>query len=349
VWLLNYLEPAVQAAWDHLYDDGPAPGPDRRGHGGQPLQEPPALLGYDLLNEPFGRIRRRDLAEAVERVQKVQLTAMFQRLSDAIHAVDPEHWVLFEPPNVASLGLPVALGEVHGTKLAYFPHFYDPSIESATYTPGSEVNGFDPAFFDKYEAAIHDYPATYGYPTLFGEWGIAHPENPGMAEFVARSLALMDRQGSGWTMFNWCKGSGYCPLDAQGQDRPAIGQIVAPWAKAIAGHPTTFGFDPATRKLTVSFTDGTATGPSQLQIPSGFYADGYRVSTSDASGTWSSSYDAATGTLDVTTPTTGATHTICLAPAGDTSPCGAVATPVVAPVATPLAAVPVAATPAFTG
>lgn len=324
VWLQNYLEPAVQAAWDHLYED-----PDLQQAQSDAwvtvakrFQNKPAVLGYDLLNEPFGKLRTgEDLVAAATRVQAVQLTAMYQRLSDAMHAADPTHWIFFEAPNVASLGIPVALGKINGTKLAYYPHMYDSSIESATYAPGGEVTGFDATFFDKYEKAIRDYPMQYGYPTYFGEWGIAHPDKPGMDEFVARSLALMDRIGSGWTVFNWCKGEGYCPLDKDGKDRVAIGQIVQPWARAIAGSPTSFTWDPKARTLTVVFKDSAATGTTDLFVPTTTYPEGFAVAASDAKDAWSSQTDTATNIVHVTTPKTGGTHTVCLAPKGSSATC----------------------------
>lgn len=327
VWLLNYLQPAVQAAWEHLYEDADLRQAqiDAWTTIAKRYQGEPALLGYDLLNEPFGKFREGEtVAQAATRVQATQLTAMYQRLTDAMHAVDPGHWILFEPPNVASLGVPVALGKINGTKLIYFPHFYNPAIETATYAPGGEINGFDPAFFESYRNAIRDYPIEHGYPMMWGEWGIASPDKPGMDAFVAQSIALMDELGSGWTVFNWCKGDGYCPLDEAGNDRPAIGQIVQPYARATAGVPTTFGFDPETKRFVVVFTDGDAKGTTDIVIPASTYPDGYVVEASDPDGSWSATSDDATATtpavVRVTVPA-GGTHAVCVRPKAAAAGC----------------------------
>ncbi len=213
VWFLNYLQPAVQAAFEHLYED-----PDLRQaqidawlHVVERVQDHPALFGYDLMNEPFGKIRPgEDLFTAAERVEREQLTAMFQRLTDAISAVDPDHWVFFEPPNLASLGIPTSLGEVRGPKVALYPHMYDPNIESATYTPGGVVE-YDPAFFATWAEATVVYTEQHPIPLLVGEWGIAQPDRPGMDAFVRDSLATLEQVGSGWSVFNWCRGSGVLP------------------------------------------------------------------------------------------------------------------------------------------
>ncbi len=366
VWFLNYLQPAVQAAFEHLYED-----PDLRQaqidawlHVVERVQDHPALFGYDLMNEPFGKIRPgEDLFSAAERVEREQLTAMFQRLTDAISAVDPDHWVFFEPPNLASLGIPTSLGEVRGPKVALYPHMYDPNIESATYTPGGVVE-YDPAFFATWAEATVVYTEQHPVPLLVGEWGIAQPDRPGMDAFVRDSLATLEQVGSGWSVFNWCRGSGYCPLDASGADRPAIGQIFQPYARAIAGAPTASRWDPRARTLRVTFTDDAATGPTEIYLHGPSYPDGWVVEASDATGTWSESFDAATRVLSVTTPDTGGAHTICVRPEGSAAGCaGAPATPVdptgpggpadpdgpsgPVPAATP--AVPVPGRPNYTG
>jgi endoglycosylceramidase len=330
VWLLNYLQPAVQAAWEHLYEDADIRDAQAASWAfvAKRFKDKPSLIGYDLLNEPFGKLRPGEtVADAAERMQRTQLTEMYQRLTDAMRAVDPGHWIFFEPPNVASLGVPVALSKVNGDKLIYYPHFYDAAIESATYTPGQEVDGFDPAFFKGWAKAVSEYPATHGYPMMVGEWGIAHPEKPGMDAFVAQSLALMDELASGWTVFNWCQGDGYCPLDKDGKDRPAIGQIVQPWVRSIAGTPVSFGYDPKTRVLKIVLTTSDATGATDIVVPATAFPEGFDVASNIADGGWTSSTDLGTyggaTTVSFIAPTAppGSTQVICVHPKGVSTPC----------------------------
>jgi endoglycosylceramidase len=363
VWLLNYLQPAVQNAFEHLYEDA-----DLRQaqidvwvHVVEAVKDHPAVLGYDLLNEPFGKLRPgEDLATAAARVEREQMTPMFQRLTDAISAVDPHHWVLFEAPNLASIGVPSSLGQVTGPKVAFYPHMYDPAIEAATYTPGGTI-AYNPEFFGVWAGAITPYTAAHPMPMLVGEWGIAHPEAGGMDAFVRDSLATLDRVSSGWSVFNWCMGDGYCPIDANGDDRPNISQIFAPYARAIAGAPTSSVWDPTTAELRVEFADNAATGATEIFVPeSRSYPGGFRVEASDASFT--QTFDAGTGVLSVTTPDTGGAHAICVkptsAPVGcalpvvvpttSTTTAGGTGTPTGSGAGTGTAS-PVVATPRFTG
>lgn len=352
-WLLDYLQPAVQSAFDHLYNDA-----DLRQaqidvwlHVVERVKGNPGILGFDLMNEPFGKIYPGEtLISAAERVERDQLTPMYQRLTDAISAVDPAHWVFIEPPNLASLGIATSLGRVTGPKVALYPHMYDTDLESSTYDPNSDQYTYDPAFFKQWSDAITTYTAKYPMPMLIGEWGIAKPEAHSMDAFVRDSLATFDRVSSGWSMFNFCEGSGYCPLDAAGNDRPNISQIFEPYARAIAGAPTASTYDFSTRELRVRFRDNGATGPTEIFLPaSRAYPDGWVVKTSDATGTWSHTYDPATGVEAVTVSDTGDDHVICVAPVGSTAACTLEDPPPAAAPAPAPAATPVATTPTYTG
>lgn len=284
------------------------------------------------------------------------MTPMYQRLTDAISAIDDDHWVFFEPPNLASLGIKTSLGEVKGPKVAIYPHMYDASIETATYSPDGEIE-LDPEFFDKWADAITTYTDKYPVPMMVGEWGIASPETPGMDEFVERTMETLDRVTSGWSVWAWCRGDGYCPVDANGNDVPGIGQIFQPYARAIAGAPTSTTWDRDAKVLRLRFADNTATGTTDIYIGADrSFPDGWKVETSDADGTWTSTYDDTTGVLSVTTAKTGEPHATCVMPAATVSECLAVdpEEPMPAPPAPPAppvapGAVPVSAHANFTG
>ncbi len=324
-WLLSYLEPAVQAAFEHLYED-----PDLRQEQIDAwmavvnrVKDHPALFGYDLMNEPFGKIREgEDLLTAAARVEREQLTPMYQRLTDNISAVDPDHWVFIEPPNLASLGIATSLGEVRGPKVAIYPHMYDPDIEFATYSPDGNVN-FNREFFAKWKGAITTYTDRYPIPMLVGEWGVAYPERQGMDQFVNMALSTMEEVTSGWSQFRMCRGGGYCPFDEAGNARPGIGVMFQPYPRAIAGRPVSSNWDRATRTLTVTFEDGDADGPTTIYLDEeGTYPDGWTVETSGQAGPVSSAFDADSGVLSVETPRTGGRHTICVKPEGAAPGCG---------------------------
>jgi endoglycosylceramidase len=352
-WLLDYLQPAVQAAFNHLYDDADLRQAqidawmavvDR-------VKDLPGLFGYDLMNEPFGQIRPGEtLFTAAERVESQQLTPMYQRITDAISAVDADHWVFIEPPNLASLGVSTSLGKVTGPKVALYPHMYDSALEQSTYDPNSTSYTYDPKFFSDWANAITVYTDKYPMPMLVGEWGVAKPEANSMDQFVRDSLATLDKVSSGWSMFTFCNGDGYCPIDAQGNDRPNISQIFEPYARAIAGAPTASTYDFTTRRLKVTYRDDAASGTTDIFIPeSRSYPQGWKVLTSDAEANWSQTFDAATGVLSVTVAKTSGDHAICVVPKDSSITTCPVDVAKPAPPAAAAPATPVAAQPTFTG
>lgn len=318
VWLMNYLEPAVQNAYEHLYEDEDLrqAQADAWALVAERFGAHRAVIGYDLLNEPFGKLHDGEqLPEAAARVQSTQLTDMYNRLIDAMRPYDADGWMFVEAPNVASIGLPVSLGSIEDDRVVFFPHMYDPDIETANYTDGNSQ--LDTSFFTMFEPLIRAYADEHELPLMIGEWGIAAPERDGMDVFVHESLALMDRVGSGWTMFTWCRGESYCPIDAEGADRPNIGQIVQPWARAVAGAPVSFGLDPDTRTFTLVFEPADIDAPSQIVVPSSFYPEGFSVSSSAADGDWGHELDTDAMVLDVTMAAGGEPVAVCVAP-GDT-------------------------------
>ncbi|MBS1848970.1 MAG: cellulase family glycosylhydrolase [Actinobacteria bacterium] len=354
-WLLDYLQPGVQRAFNNLYEK-----PNLRQaqidvwvHVVQRVKNEPGVLGYDLMNEPFGEIQPgENLITAAARVEREQITPMYQRLTDAISAVDPAHWIFIEPPNLASLGIATSMGAVHGPKVAFYPHMYDTSLESSTYDPSSPQYTYDPQFFTKWATAITTYVATNPMPMLVGEWGIAKPEANSMGSFVRQTLATLDATTSGWSQFMFCFGSNYCPVDASGHDRPNIGQMFEPYARAIAGAPTASTFDFTTRELKVVYRDNSSRGTTDIFVPeSRSYPSGFQVFVDGASSTNPNGFDASTGVLSVTVPKSGGSHAICVVPVGMTptdctanTPGPAGPTAPAAPVATP-----VAVRPTYTG
>jgi endoglycosylceramidase len=316
MWFMNYLQPAVQNAWEHLYEDDDLrqAQADAWALVAERFGDHPATLGYDLLNEPFGKQRDgEDLATAAERVQRTQLADMQTRLIDAMREHDPDGWMFFAPPNVALLGLPVTLRPPEDERAVFFPHLYDPAVEGANYAgEGAEL---DLSFFERAEPMLADYALTNDLPMLVGEWGISDPELPGMDIFVDESLDLMDRIASGWTVFTWCRGDGYCVVAEDGTDRPNIGQVVRPWPRAIAGTPAGTTYESETDVLTVKVVAADADHATELVVTDGWYPHGFQVRTSLGDEGWTTSSDPDTGIVSVNLPG-GEDVTICLGPEG---------------------------------
>ena len=264
-WFAEYYTPGVQAAFDHLYNDRDL----RRAHAAMwtkvaaTFGRHPAVLGYDLMNEPMGRfLDGEDIPTAAARLESGQITDMWNRLTDAIRLVDRRNWVFVEPTPIVGLGIPTALGHITDEKVVYAPHFYESAMETgADYDPASR-------FVENYEAAITAYPTAEKIPVIVGEWGPPDQSLPNIPLFYRHMTASMDRFASGWAGWQWCNGGGYCVLDAQGRMKPNNNLLVQPYARAVAGNPEHFAHDPATGTYTLTWTTRPDTrGPTEIVLP----------------------------------------------------------------------------------
>src|SRR3990172_1763729 len=130
-WWLNYTEPAVMRAFDSFWTD-------RDGIQGSLVatwaalaarfRDDEAVVGYDLLNEPFPGSLLRDL----DVFDRDRLAPFHRRLAEALAEADPRHLVFFEPnPMRTNLlapdGFPQAVA-APAPGVAFAPHFYDPMV-----------------------------------------------------------------------------------------------------------------------------------------------------------------------------------------------------------------------------
>lgn len=241
-WFAEYFEPAVQRAFTHLYEDADLRRAQARmwqvlagrfdGH--------PAVLGYDLINEPMGELREgEDLPAAARRIEREQLTAMYNRLADAVRSADDDSWIFVEPTPIVGEGVPTGLGRIEDPKVVYAPHFYNAAMEAgADHDPSA-------GWIEAYEAAVTEYPAEHGVPVVVGEWGPLNNALPNMPLFYRDALASLNRYSSGWAGYVWCYGGGYCAVDDEGRFRTNKEQTAAPYAAAVAGRIAADAYDPA--------------------------------------------------------------------------------------------------------
>ncbi|MFI1761068.1 cellulase family glycosylhydrolase [Streptomyces sp. NPDC020800] len=239
-WFAEYFEPAVQRAFSHLYQD-----PDLRRAQARMWRtlagrfaRHPAVLGYDLINEPMGELHPgEDLATAARRIERDQLTPMYNRLARAVRSADDDAWVFVEPTPIVGEGVPTGLGRVHDPRVVYAPHFYNAAMEAGgDYDPGA-------GWIEAYERAVTDYPAQYRVPVVIGEWGPLDSTLPNMRRFYRDAMASLGRYASGWAGYVWCYGGGYCAVDDTGAFRTNKELTAEPYAQSVAGTVRSASYD----------------------------------------------------------------------------------------------------------
>jgi endoglycosylceramidase len=334
-WFLNYFQPAVQRCFDHFWaaDAGEHPDLQRQfvaawAAVATRFRDHPGVVGYDLFNEPHPGSDL-DLGELLgtpnpegphPAFDRDKLWAMYQRALDAIRAVDPDRWVFVEP----RYGAPGnGLASYHPTlsdprpgpaRVAYAPHLYSLDYE--------QYQRYDPAT----DTAVADWEreraaeiARQPMPLVLGEWGFDWTF-PGAAGYGQAVLDMADRLRAGWAY--WSYGPGTWGLwNADGTERPAADVIVRPYARAVAGRPVSWSFDPATRIFRLEFDDvAGVTGPTEIHVPARHYAGGWSLVAADGAGESGRSFDADRRVLSVWTPRTGGRHVLLLSPAAPGAP-----------------------------
>ncbi|MEU7132347.1 cellulase family glycosylhydrolase [Streptomyces sp. NPDC046261] len=270
-WFAEYFEPAVQAAFEHLYEDEDLRRAQTRMWqvlAGR-LAHHPAVFGYDLINEPMGRMRPgEDMFQAARRIEATQITPMYNRVADAIRAVDRRHWLFIEPTPAAGEGKRTGLGRVDDPKVVYAPHFYNAAMEAG--------RDYDPAsgWLERYEAEIVHYPREQRVPVVVGEWGPRDSSLPNMGRFYEEAIASIGRYASGWAGWAWCYGGGYCALERDGtRFQPNKERTVRPYAAAVAGVVRSESYEEG--RYRVSYVAGSR-GVTEVWVPA--LPGGWRVS-----------------------------------------------------------------------
>ncbi|MGV9269787.1 cellulase family glycosylhydrolase [Kitasatospora sp. NPDC003701] len=286
-WFAGYFQPAVQAAFRHLYDD-----PDLRAWQAdfytrlaRELRGHRSLLGYDLFNEPFGPVDGDPtdpavLAAASAALEQGRLADMYRRLIRAVRHVDSRAWLFVEPTVLVGQGVPTRLPgfadpRPGAPRLGYAPHFYDTAVESGA--------DWDPSggFVENYTAAITAYPAAHHLPVLVGEWGPPNARTPGNTQLVRRQVAAMDGFAAGWAMWYWCRGNGgYCALDPAGRPAPGDEPAFGPYPVAVAGTAVRTGAT-AVGHLVGWTADGSGR-TTELVLPAAAFPAGVRISVTPA-------------------------------------------------------------------
>jgi endoglycosylceramidase len=317
-WFLDYFDDAVMNAFDNFWDHATHPELQDHyaaawAHVAERFRDHPAVLGYDLMNEPWaGTAVTMDLVAW----DSGPYQAFLERCIAAIRAVDADGWIFFEPraagPND---GQPSYLGVLEDPRegeprLAYFPHYYSlaPDI-LGIYDPENDDS------IERWTASRKTEVDAQGAPLLIGEWGTGrHVTNWRL--YLEEVLRMADHVTSGWAYWEYGLG-GWGPVDAQRNETETADVLVRAYPQRVAGTPRFVDYDPETRVLRVEFdAEPGATGATEIYVPEARrYPEGFALTTSDPDGTWSTSWDANREVLSYTADPASAQHALEIRPA----------------------------------
>ena len=329
-WFMGYFEPGVKACFDNFWDAG-GPHADLQERYvamwvavAERFRDHPAVIAYDIINEPHPGSDF-DVAEAVglpsdgalsTAFDREKLQPFYQRVIDAVRAVDEDTWIAFEPRygapgnGAAVFFIPLDDPRPGLPRLLYAPHLYSVALEGGqSYDPANDSTVAD---WERHRAAEVE---RLGTALVCGEWGLA-PSWENARLFMREALDAQDRLMAGWAYWDWGP-SGWSWLNADLTERETTDDIVRVYPQRIAGVPVSFGYDPDARTFRLEFVDHPAVqGPTEIYIPARrFYPDGWDLQLNDTAGSWSTTWDAEREILSLTVPPTGRSHVVELSPA----------------------------------
>jgi endoglycosylceramidase len=155
------LSPQVQAAFHTFFDETDASGLQAKfaamlGHVATRWAESPAVIGFELFNEPD--------------TGTVELAAFHARAASAVRAAAPEKLVMFEPPALRNFTdfIPTPSEPFADPGAVYSPHIY-------TYVFQPDQRAFQMATMEELEASVRgarEEATAWKTPLWIGEYGV---------------------------------------------------------------------------------------------------------------------------------------------------------------------------------
>lgn len=283
------IKPFGAQQWDHLWKNTGG-SQDALIEGWRKIwiryKDDSSVFGYDLLNEP-----QLGLAPDEQACVRESLLPTLRRLVDAMHAISPDKWSLYQPlfrdkGNGVGPFTPM-LESIDRERVIYAPHMYTTNLKLMRET------------LDRYgrEAALSEAPL------LLGEWGpsvaLTVDSNLKKQQFYTHvyqaTAGALDNRGIGGIKAWFC--GSRSPLEnkksktkytwAIFSDPSATGQterkyLVDPLARprplVVAGRLDDYGFHFAERTLSMTLKPDAALGATEVFVSADrFYPTGFQV------------------------------------------------------------------------
>ncbi|MEU1722366.1 cellulase family glycosylhydrolase [Nonomuraea sp. NPDC005692] len=298
-WEMYYLEPGVIRAFDHFWNTT-GEHPELMDHYAKAwaavaarFKDVPGILGYDLMNEPWGGSVQGAAFETGP------LATLYRKSIDRIRAVDQDSWIFLEPQAVGvNWGLPSSLPRFDDPRggpprIAFAPHVYPLPLDL-----GDDYTASSKEWTDRtlgwWRENIARTAERMGAPVLLGEFGL-DMTRPGASDLVRKVQGLSDEVGTG--MAYWSRDADpWGPYDVKGKATALPGAYVRAYPRAIGGVPVSVTY--GENRLQVVF-DANETGPTEIYLPERGFPNGARVDGGTAA------WNAAKRILTVTTKTSG--------------------------------------------
>jgi endoglycosylceramidase len=222
------------------------------------LAREPGVLGYDMMNEPWGD-------EATE------IDALYAAAASALRSAHGDCILFVSPHALTSSGTSTKLPRPRFDNFAFSPHFYDPGVVVLkTYLGGGLYQGW---------SVMQETASAWGVPLFVGEFGAA-PSVGNIESYIQADYERLDDNfisGAQWsytpgwtasTLDGW-NAEDFSIVDDRGTARRNFAP--RPYARRIAGAPTSFRVTPPTATSALvaelAWSHDPARGVTEVAIP----------------------------------------------------------------------------------
>jgi endoglycosylceramidase len=254
-WNLNYVEPAVVAAYTNLWQSAPlkAKYVAMLEHLMRRVEGLPNVAGIDVMNEPFPAWDFR--------FEREVLSPLYQDMLDMRARNGFKTPLFFEPEMFTSAGLSTGLKFAPPPDCGYAPHYYDPLChEGVPYTCVAKF-WMKVTVWQRLQDARR-----LGMPILFGEFGVDSSKE-GHLDLLGDFLDLADAHRMSWAYYSYDKASHetFSITDDDGNEKPQLTRLVCVYAQRIAGERPEFQFGKTSFGLAYDSIDTPA--PTIVFVP----------------------------------------------------------------------------------
>jgi endoglycosylceramidase len=264
-WFLNNLDENVVACVDSFWqsDDLRARFVAAWTHVAERLRDSPAIIGFDVLNEPgWGSYSIFDFENDL-------LYPLYRRVVAAVRTEAPG-WIAFlEPSASRNAGIATGLPRPDVRDVVYAPHSYDSAAEgSGTFDPARRAAILETG------VKLADEARALSAALVIGEYG-GIPSGGGFADYMAAENEAQGAAAAGSFYWEAGRNGGYGLLDTNGSAKPAaLSAIAIPHPEQVGGDPVRFEFDGA--RFTFQFI-ARGSVSTEIRIPPSVWPGGYHV------------------------------------------------------------------------
>ena len=294
----NYYVNAAQAhAWDAFWGNAAAPNgiglSDNYAlawqHVASYFNGDSAVIGYDVMNEPFPGSNYPVALLGGSFFATQQLTPMYNQVAAAIRSVDGTTPLYLEPPNPAVTEVPTLLG----IPVALLGHVTDPNFVLAFHNYCGPIGGaLCTKIANTLAVQARNYSKRHNVPAMMNEWGATSDASTLTKEMTSGDRYLMSWAEWAYTGFGDLTGSPDVEGLVYNPGLPPVGDnvntgnlliLASPYPQIVSGTPNAWSFKNGT--FDFSYSTAKIGGPgtfaagalTTISVPAVEYPAGYQV------------------------------------------------------------------------